>query len=122
MSRTCPPASRTQGRLGHVLGGAASLLLALAPTLPLEAAETLNALVWCDHTDPALIEPFEKAHDLVNRHATISRMTSSISPVEMTVDPIYALNPDMAQDVSEQHQATLVFECSEDRYIEEVLR
>ena len=28
------------------------------------AAETLNALVWCDHTDPALIEPFEKAHDV----------------------------------------------------------
>ncbi|MEM6888285.1 MAG: extracellular solute-binding protein [Pseudomonadota bacterium] len=22
----------------------------------------LNALVWCDHTDPALIEPFEAAH------------------------------------------------------------
>ena len=29
-----------------------------------EAAETLNALVWCDHTDPALLEPFEQAHDL----------------------------------------------------------
>ena len=28
------------------------------------AAETLNALVWCDHTDPALIEPFEQAHDV----------------------------------------------------------
>lgn len=24
------------------------------------AAQELNALVWCDHTDPALIEPFEK--------------------------------------------------------------
>jgi len=29
-----------------------------------KAAETLNALVWCDHTDPALIEPFEKANDV----------------------------------------------------------
>ena len=28
------------------------------------AAEELNALVWCDHTDPALIEPFEKANDV----------------------------------------------------------
>ncbi len=26
------------------------------------AAEELNALVWCDHTDPALITPFEEAH------------------------------------------------------------
>lgn len=28
------------------------------------AAQELNALVWCDHTDPALIEPFEEAHDV----------------------------------------------------------
>lgn len=28
------------------------------------AQEELNALVWCDHTDEALIEPFEKAHDV----------------------------------------------------------
>ncbi|SDN11702.1 extracellular solute-binding protein [Vreelandella arcis] len=29
-----------------------------------QANETLNALVWCDHTDPALIEPFEERHDV----------------------------------------------------------
>ena len=28
------------------------------------AQEELNALVWCDHTDAALIEPFEKKHDV----------------------------------------------------------
>lgn len=28
------------------------------------AERELNALVWCDHTDPALIEPFEAAHDV----------------------------------------------------------
>lgn len=28
------------------------------------AQEELNALVWCDHTDPALIEPFEKANNV----------------------------------------------------------
>ncbi len=28
------------------------------------AQETLNVLVWCDHTDPALIEPFEQAHNV----------------------------------------------------------
>ena len=32
-------------------------LLAAGPAL----AEEINALVWCDHTDPALIEPFEAA-------------------------------------------------------------
>ncbi len=28
------------------------------------AQEELNALVWCDHTDPAFIEPFEKANNV----------------------------------------------------------
>ncbi|MEM7547442.1 MAG: extracellular solute-binding protein [Pseudomonadota bacterium] len=31
---------------------------------PLHAAEELNALVWCDHTDPALLQPFEEQHDV----------------------------------------------------------
>ena len=29
-----------------------------------KAQETLNALVWCDHTDPALIKPFEEANNV----------------------------------------------------------
>ncbi len=36
----------------------------LGATSPAHAAQTLNTLVWCDHTDPALIEPFEQAHDV----------------------------------------------------------
>jgi spermidine/putrescine transport system substrate-binding protein len=37
---------------------ALGLLLTASPAL----SQDLNALVWCDHTDPALIEPFEVAH------------------------------------------------------------
>ena len=50
----------------QLLEGAASAALAAgilglaAPAA--NAVEELNALVWCDHTDPALIEPFEQAH------------------------------------------------------------
>jgi spermidine/putrescine transport system substrate-binding protein len=39
-----------------LLGTCASLALALPA-----AAQELNALVWCDHTDPALVQPFEEA-------------------------------------------------------------
>lgn len=39
----------------------ASLLLS---TTALHAADELNALIWCDHSDPALLEPFETAHDV----------------------------------------------------------
>ena len=43
------------------LGAAASALTMAAPA---SAQDTLNALVWCDHTDRALIEPFEQAHNV----------------------------------------------------------
>lgn len=35
-------------------------LLALSPVA--QAADTLNVLTWCDHEDPALLEPFEQAN------------------------------------------------------------
>ena len=40
---------------------AAGLAVSLTSS-PGKAADELNALVWCDHTDPALIEPFEQKH------------------------------------------------------------
>lgn len=47
------------------------LTAALFATTPLSlvagtaaAQEELNALVWCDHADPALIQPFEEAHNV----------------------------------------------------------
>lgn len=42
----------------------AVLFVAFCLAGPALAAEQLNALVWCDHTDPAFIEPFEKANDV----------------------------------------------------------
>ena len=40
-----------------------AVLGALAAT-PALAADELNALVWCNHTDNAFIEPFEEANDV----------------------------------------------------------
>ena len=48
-------------RLPTVLLSTTALTLAAGAAT---AQEELNALVWCDHTDPALIEPFEKAHNV----------------------------------------------------------
>ena len=42
-----------------------ALLSSLLLSIPIsQAAEELNALVWCDHTDPALLQPFEEQHDV----------------------------------------------------------
>jgi Spermidine/putrescine-binding periplasmic protein len=39
----------------------AALVAGLAPAAQ---AEDINALIWCDHADPELLEPFETAHDV----------------------------------------------------------
>jgi spermidine/putrescine transport system substrate-binding protein len=46
---------------GMRVAAAASALAMLAGTSPLSAQE-LNALIWCDHADPALLQPFEEAN------------------------------------------------------------
>ncbi|MBZ4023800.1 ABC transporter substrate-binding protein [Rhodobacter sp. TJ_12] len=38
-----------------------ALVVGCAPALQ---AEELNALIWCDHADPAFLAPFEEAHDV----------------------------------------------------------
>ena len=47
----------THGLLAVIVGTAL-----LAGAAGARAADELNALVWCDHTDPALIRPFEEKH------------------------------------------------------------
>ena len=50
-----------------VLSRAAAALLLTATLLGLPAAaaaEDLNALVWCDHADPAFLKPFEDANNV----------------------------------------------------------
>jgi spermidine/putrescine transport system substrate-binding protein len=50
--------------LRHVFSSAAAVTIAAVSASQALSAEELNALVWCDHTDPALIEPFEKANNV----------------------------------------------------------
>lgn len=45
------------------------------------------------------------------RHPVLTRLTSSLSAAEMTVDPVFVPNPDLPM-VSNVHQATLVLECN----------
>ena len=53
------------GRPSKFLGAALLVggLFAAAPSAWAQS-RTLNALVWCDHADPALIEPFERQHNV----------------------------------------------------------
>ena len=45
------------------LTSAISLAIALSTNTGY-AQEEINALVWCDHTDPEFIQPFEQANNV----------------------------------------------------------
>jgi MYXO-CTERM domain-containing protein len=56
-------------------------------------------------------DPIEHAQDLFERHHWLSRMTSSLDAVEMTVDPVFVFNEDMGL-VDLAHEADLTTVCS----------
>jgi len=60
-----------------------TLLMSLSSAVAL-AQDTLNALVWCDHTDPALIAPFEKAHGVKVNLKEYSGTGEAISIIEQS--------------------------------------
>ena len=54
----------TRSRPLYIWAAGVVSALALITAGPAFAQEELNALVWCDHTDPALIEPFEQQYNV----------------------------------------------------------
>ncbi|HMV69538.1 MAG TPA: DUF2330 domain-containing protein, partial [Myxococcota bacterium] len=64
-----------------------------------------------------IIEPLERANRLFADHPYVTRLTSSASPDEMTVDPRFVINPDMP-DVPQLRVASLDAEdCDEDGFV-----
>jgi spermidine/putrescine transport system substrate-binding protein len=67
-----------------LLASGAALTLILGIQGPAFAADELNALVWCDHTDPALIEPFEKANNVKVNLKTFEGTGAALSILEQS--------------------------------------
>lgn len=70
---------------------------------------SFDADACADVLDVAVLEPLRRAEALFD-HPWVSRMTSSLDAVEMTVDPVFVMNPDM-KTVSNVHDADFVYEC-----------
>lgn len=58
----------------------------------------------------AIVTPCTDANAALARNPYLTRLTSTISPSEMTVDPVFGFNPDLG-DVAAYHQATVRFDC-----------
>jgi Uncharacterized protein conserved in bacteria (DUF2330) len=62
-----------------------------------------------------VIAPLRGVQDLIDRLPYATRLYSTLSAAEMTLDPVFVFNPDLP-DVNNIHQANRVIECNGDVY------
>jgi MYXO-CTERM domain-containing protein len=65
--------------------------------------------------DKGVIEPIKLVQNLVDAHPELSRMYTTMSADEMTLDPLFTFNPDQ-RDVSNVHTAVRTIECNPSVY------
>jgi MYXO-CTERM domain-containing protein len=58
-----------------------------------------------------VIDPLRRVHKLFSAYPQITRLYTTMSAMEMTVDPLFTFNPDL-DVVNNIHTATRVIECS----------
>jgi hypothetical protein len=62
------------------------------------------------------LDVLERNQELLDRHGVVTRLRSSMGPEEMSADPTFVLNPDLAL-VDRVRRATLVRDCGTRRYL-----
>ncbi|NCG18366.1 MAG: DUF2330 domain-containing protein [Rhodobacterales bacterium] len=72
---------------------------------------SFDADTCADILDETIVAPMRAAEEMFSAHPIVSRLTSSLSAAEMTVDPVFVQNPDMGQ-VSNQHNADFIYDCN----------
>jgi hypothetical protein len=80
----------------------------LCPTCYDELA--LSPAPYIQALEDNVIEPMRLVQELLERQPYLTRFYSTLSAAEMTVDPVFAYNPDLP-DVSNVHTAERVIEC-----------
>lgn len=62
-----------------------------------------------------VIEPVRQTQLLIDAHPFMTRLYTTLSPEEMTDDPLFSFNPELP-DVSREHQATVTYYCNPNIY------
>jgi hypothetical protein len=65
-----------------------------------------DSVTATDALEETIIEPMRAAQDLVDNAAHVTRLFTTMSPEEMTVDPQFVFNADVDQEVAFAHTAT----------------
>ena len=70
-----------------------------------------DAAAFAADIEARVVAPLRDAQALFEQNPHLTRMTSSVSPIEMYVDPTFVFNPDMAQSVELRRTATVEMHC-----------
>jgi hypothetical protein len=62
-----------------------------------------------------VIEPVRQTQKLIDDHPHMTRLYTTLSPDEMTDDPLFSFNPDLP-DVSREHHADITYYCNPNIY------
>lgn len=79
--------------------------------------ESWDAEAFADEVEARIIGPAEHAVDLLATFPYLTRLYTTLSPHEMTLDPVFHENPDLPE-VSNVHRVDRVFTCEGPDYIE----
>jgi MYXO-CTERM domain-containing protein len=74
---------------------------------------TFSPAAFIAALEDSVIEPVRLVQDLIDEHPNVTRLYSTLSAAEMTVDPLFAYNADL-EDVSNVHTAERIIECNPD--------
>ena len=71
---------------------------------------TFDPQKMADDLEERVVKPLKDAQGLFDHHPYLTRVFTTISPEEMTKDPVFSFNPDLA-DVSNLHKVTAKAHC-----------
>jgi hypothetical protein len=71
---------------------------------------SVNAPMFLDQLDKNVVGPVRNAQTLMDSRPYLTRLYTTMSPAEMTLDPVFTFNPDLAP-ISNVHTAELYIEC-----------
>jgi uncharacterized protein DUF2330 len=133
-NRTTSQAAQFLSRLDSAYSGWSGLADAYRRTIPLPEGVTFEQFLACvtcysdqlvfsspdlvDAVDEEVIEPMRRAQALLDQAPYVTRLYTTLSAAEMTVDPAFVFNPALP-DVAAVHAARFVLECNRDVYASE---
>lgn len=78
----------------------------------------MDAIAFLAEIEQTVINPVRQTEALLQSRPYVTRLFTTLSADEMTLDPVFEFNPDLG-DVSNVHTATRTFECQADLRVAE---